>query len=335
MRIGKLLSIVTLLIIVSCAKESDIEVRDMKNASPFEFPQGDSPADKKLYEIYEKYGIICIYKGFGVDDLNKSWSSGSTGETGIKGSDIADERLLNFNATFFSDNIFKYFTPEITKGIFPPYIYFVNNFYESVKNPFFGNAGFPNSKEYYGKPLHRFFTGLGFWGFSFVVEYVNAQGLIINVPLPATQLDYFKFKEITMKNIFDMMLKKNRIVKPKFLDADVALDLDYVTMVKSSDKESADLNFYKRRGFPETLRNLTNYATPSSVSNSGNKVNITPQLLFNDYIWLGLRYSKAQIEINYKEYPLVIKYYNKVAEYLLTSYSIDLNAMSELPSLIE
>lgn len=337
MKKSYLMVIAALLVVVSCAKQEEaINVREVGVASTFEFPQGDTPTDQKLVEIYEQFGVRCIYKGFSKEDLNQSWSSGTTGKTGMEGEAISDEKLLNFYTTFFIENIFHFFKPENVRGIFPPTFYFIQNYSKKTLNIFWEHPSFPNAPEYYGDVQERIFTGLGFWGFCFVADdYLDMLGMKKSLALPVTELDYAKRKELILKNIIDMMIKKGKIKYPKFLDAGIATDLDYVTAVTNTADKIDDKNYYKRRGFPEMLRSLTIYASPSGVLNSGGKVKMTSGELFIDYLWLGVRYPKAEIEVNYKDFPLVLKYYKLVADYMLTNYELDLNAMAQLPTVID
>lgn len=168
MKIKYLLGIMALLVVVSCAKESDIDVRVAEVVSKFEFPQGDSESDKKLVAIYEEFGTRCIYKDISTDDLNKSWNVSATGETGYRGDVIEDQKLLNFYTTFFADNVFRFFDKENARGILPPNIYFVNNYVKVSVNIFAGI--FPNAKPFFSEPQYRIFTGLDFWGFCFSVD---------------------------------------------------------------------------------------------------------------------------------------------------------------------
>lgn len=337
MNIKYLLGIVTLLVVVSCAKEEALSEREQQVTSKFEFPQGDRPADKKLVEIYEKFGVRCIYKDITVEDLNKSWGTGTIGEAGMKGESLNDDKMVDFYTTFFYDNIFRYFNREMTQMVFPPNFYFVLNYVNKKSNPLFGVL--PNAPEYYGEATPKVFDGLDFWGFCFVIEeYYSMSGSKMTLDFPVTVLDYKKLKEPILKNIFSRMLIRKIIAQPTFLAHGVATDLDYQTPVKSSLNEINDKNYYKRRGFCETLRNLVIYTSPANVSNIGSgtdtKVNMSPSLLFNDYLWLGLRYTREQIEINYAEFPLVLKYYKMVADYMLKNYNMDLNAMAQDPELI-
>lgn len=83
-----------LLLLTSCAKENEIQVRDPFVYSKFEFPQGDKDYDDKLIDIYERFHVKCIYEEITRDDLNKSWLSGDVGETGIYGKNWYNRQKL-------------------------------------------------------------------------------------------------------------------------------------------------------------------------------------------------------------------------------------------------
>lgn len=323
-----------ILLLASCAKEDKINVRESFVYSKFEFPQGDNDYDDKLVGIYDEFNVKCIYKDISRDDLNKSWYSGGSDVIGIYGKNIEDEKVLNFYATFLCDNIFPYFDPEITKSILPQYIYLVEDYYEKKANPFYPSDTVKYNKYYDG--LHvRNYDGLDFWGICFRGEpHAGASGQKIQTLMPETVLDYIKFKEPFIKTIIQKCIDKKIIVQASFISIEGAPDIDFVSPVKNNIKEVDDPNYFKRRGFPETLRSTLNYANPATVTNSGSKVKITPSELFVDYIWLGVRYTKEQIYKNYAAFPLVIKYYDKMAEYMLTNYKLDLNAIAQDPELI-
>ncbi|KAA6300543.1 MAG: hypothetical protein EZS26_003310 [Candidatus Ordinivivax streblomastigis] len=61
-------------LIQGCYKEDAITPTVLTSAaSKYEFPQGDSPADTIMAEVYEKYGVKCIYKDFTQSDIDRSW----------------------------------------------------------------------------------------------------------------------------------------------------------------------------------------------------------------------------------------------------------------------
>lgn len=320
-----------MILLGSCTKEESITAREPFAASRFEFPQGDKEYDRELVKIYDRFYVKCIYDGITRDDLNKSWKGSAIGESGNYGKPLDTDELRNFYTIFFRDNIFKYLDTKVTSGILPQHIYFVQDSYQRSAlgtNP-------DGSAKYYDVTLNRHYGGMDFWSFSFLSEphYAFSPKPWQDV-MPKEVLDYIKIKEPILKTIVDKMIKKGVIQQPAFLAIENATDLDYVTPIKNNILEVNDLNYFKRRGFPETLRNLLNYATPGVITNYKDKVQITPNELFVDYLWLGIRYTREKILENYALFPLVIKYYDLVAEYMKVNYNIDLNSISEDPKLI-
>lgn len=329
MKINYLLCIMILL--VSCTKEDALVSREFTSASSFEFPQGDKEYDHELVKLYERFDVRCIYEGMTNDDLNRSWGGNALDGLGNYGKPLDTDELRHFYTIFFRDNVFKYFEPEIVNSVLPRYIFFIQDGF--LKSTFGTNPdGSPIIKE---TAWRRFYGGMDFWSFSFLSElhYSTATNTWQDF-LPKVTLDYIKFKEPVLKSIIDKLLKSGVIKQPEFLSITSATDLDYVTEVQTNINQIGLPNYFKRRGFPELLRNTLNYVAPSAPTNSGGKVRMTPSELFVDYLWLGVRYSREQIQINYAQFPLVLKYYDMVADYMMQNYKIDLNEMAEEPQLI-
>jgi hypothetical protein len=64
----------------ACSKEEALTPTALESAiSKFDFPQGDSPTDNVIKEIYEEYGVKLIYKDFTESDVNRTWKSPEDG----------------------------------------------------------------------------------------------------------------------------------------------------------------------------------------------------------------------------------------------------------------
>jgi hypothetical protein len=60
----------------ACYKEKALTPTVLESAtSKFDFPQGTSPADSAIADIYEKYGVKLIYREFTQSDVDRGWKS--------------------------------------------------------------------------------------------------------------------------------------------------------------------------------------------------------------------------------------------------------------------
>ena len=71
-----LVTLATLLSLQACHKEAALTPTQLASAtSKFDFPQGTSPTDNVIAEIYEQYGVKLIYKAFTQRDVDRAWKS--------------------------------------------------------------------------------------------------------------------------------------------------------------------------------------------------------------------------------------------------------------------
>ena len=130
-----------------------------------------------------------------------------------------------------------------------------------------------------------------------------------------------------MKNIFRKRVEEEVIAIPEEFES--GHEFDYTTQIISRDVVPSHVdypNYYKRRGFPEQLRNYKNYA---SSSNLYNITSTSPLENFCDYLWLAFRYTAEEIEQNYKDLPLVVKYYYFTVNYVKDNYGMDISRIAE------
>ncbi|MDR1883994.1 MAG: hypothetical protein LBR26_14610 [Prevotella sp.] len=67
--------LLAVLALSGCEKETITPTRVESAASKFDFPQGTSPSDDVIKDIYEKYGVKLIYKDFTQKDMDRAWKS--------------------------------------------------------------------------------------------------------------------------------------------------------------------------------------------------------------------------------------------------------------------
>ena len=311
----------------ACYEEDALQPNPAGGGITFTFPEGDNAWDHELEAIAGEFGTKCIYKNFTLSDLTRTWTASSNSTVCI-GGPLPDDRLAELYARFFSEHIFAHLDPATVQGTLPGYILFAYDFcsenYRTVSED--------STLVWHGLPSDNY-EGLGFWSFCFVTgPHVN----IIGTPWEYTVDDFVtargvkEHKEMILKNILNRLVTKGVITVP--LPFEEGGGLDYTTQITYGTANLDDENYYKRRGFPEQLRNLRTYVNPSDLYNIANA---GPQLTFLDYIYLGLRYPREEIEANYADYPLVVQYYNIVVDHLLTNYGMDLPAMGRMPRALD
>lgn len=110
----------------SCYNEAPIVPSEGGSAaSDHEFPQGDSPADQRLVEVYEKYGVKAIYKDFTEEDWQRSWT-GSGGSSSNMDWDYVPEDKIDEVADVM-EIVFDFLPSEYLPQMFYPYFYVIDN----------------------------------------------------------------------------------------------------------------------------------------------------------------------------------------------------------------
>ena len=323
----KLKNILLCAIIVVAAQACDNEAALQPNAPGegivFEFPEGDNDWDRDLQQIAGEFGTKCIYKNLTLTDLMRSWTATGSA-TEYLGQGLINDRQAKLYTQFFKDHVFHFLNPEIAKKVLPNYIYFA---YDYCSVNFRADIGLV----WHGNPRARY-DGMGFWAFCYETsEHVS----IMDVPWQWTMfteaIDVKKNREMVLKNIFNLMVNDGVIVPPAQFA--VGGGLDYSTPIVYGAANINNENYYKRRGFPARLTNLVTWvASPSdlySISNTG------PTLTFIDYLWLAFRFSAGEVREAYKDFPLVIQYYELTVKYVKEKYGMDISLIGEMPEGLE
>lgn len=290
-----------------------------------EFPEGSNPWDQDLEEIAERFGVKCIYDNLTSADITKVWTASKTGKLTAEGLPKDSVRLKKLYTRFFKEQIFPYLNPTYAKAVLPNYIYFSYRYLleKTAINTITGE------QVVYYEHVEMNYDGLGFWVFCWSTgEFLGYYGLMQqDVQMFTKALDVEKKREILLKNIFRKMVEEEVIAIPEEFES--GHEFDYTTQIISRDVVPSHVdypNYYKRRGFPEQLRNYKNYA---SSSNLYNITSTSPLENFCDYLWLAFRYTAEEIEQNYKDFPLVVKYYYFTVDYVKDNYGMDISRIAE------
>lgn len=283
------------------------------------FPEGDNPWDKDLEEIAERFGVKCLYDNLTEEDILKMWTS-TSGDMKGQGLPKDSIRLKKLYTRFFKEHIFPHLNPQCTKGVLPSYFYFGYTYVTRI------NATLPDGStpEWYQAANYNY-NGMGFWLFCWASdEFTGFFGAPNKVYMFTDKFEVEKTRELVLKNIFKRMVDEKTVAVPsEFYDG-----FDYTTQVKWGSENVGDKDYYKRRGFPEQhYRNLGVYSTyPSDLTMVSQT---SPTLNFCDYIFMACRNTKEEVEEFYKDFPLIIQYYDFVVEYMRDMYGMDLTRIAE------
>lgn len=313
-----------LLLGVSACEEDELYPREHKADFIKQFPEGDNPWDLDLKEIANQFGVKCIYDNLSSEDITRVWASTSSGKMSGEGLPKDSIRLKKLYTRFFKEQIFPYLNPVYAGKVLPNYIYFT---YRYLQEKIATNTITGEQVIFYAHQEMNY-NGLGFWVFCWSTgEFDGFLGMKQNIQMFTKAIDVEKKREIVLKNIFRKMVEEGIIAIPSEFEA--GHEFDYKTKIISTDVVPSHVdypNYYKRRGFPEQLRNYINYASPTNLYNI---TSTSPLENFCDYLWLAFRYTAEEIEQNYKDFPLVVKYYYFTVNYVKDNYGMDISRIAE------
>lgn len=131
--INFLLLFAVTLLVWCCNKEDDIVATEQGSMlDKYEFPQGNDTWDQIFESIYKSHGVQIIYKEFSTGDWGQTWLE--TKDTTLKGERFETAEELTAVAEYMKKFIFDPLKPEMTQGIFRPYIYLIKNMEQGGKS---------------------------------------------------------------------------------------------------------------------------------------------------------------------------------------------------------
>lgn len=315
------ITLFALLFTTSCYKEDLIEPSSMDDTDRFEFPQGDNDYDQLLVDVYNKFGIKVIYKGFDDVDFNLSWTSPAIGKQGY---DVAEDQQREA-AEFMANHIFGFLEPEITKRVLPPYFYVADSVYQYLE---FADVLF------YTVDFTYIYDGLDYWSFCWngyeTWQHYPSMGMTIPgtaVPRPTTPYEYFWRRGVMLKEIYKHAVLVGNIQIPENFNS----GFDFATQVQYSYGTEDSPDYFKTRGFPGQMNNKNNF----TFENLSGVQRTSPIQNFIDYLHLCMRYTEEEIEEHYPiaKHPLIHEKYPIVLRYMKDNYKIDLQAIATEPVL--
>ena len=301
----------------------------------FEFPEGNNAWDQDLQAIAQRFNTKCIYKNITVEDLTRSWvgnSSIGSNATTYYGSGLTSDELARLYTQFFTEHVFAFLNPEVANEVLPPYILFAHDYCSInhralMPSEVIGDLVGGDTLEWCGRPRMQY-DGLGFWAFSFSSEeHRTIMGQPWQQYMFKSADSVMMYRELILKNIFSTMVDEGIMAPPlQFEDGGL---FDYTTPITYGTTNVDDENYYKRRGFPEQMRNMQ--ALNPRPSDLYSVTNTDPTNNFKDYLWLAFRYSADAIRENYADFPLVIQAYDIVVAHVRDTYGMDISKIGERP----
>lgn len=343
-----------LLVLISCYKEAPLEVPSMDLTKMFDFPQGNNSYDQEIQDIYQRYGVKLIYKGFNPTILSRTWIAAGTTEREVFAKDLTEDQV-KVNLDFMKNQVFAYLPEDLIKGCFTQHIFMCNDAYS-----------YENKRNEY--PIRTSFNGADFW-INCLEGSVKYEGTTQDsIKFPVTEEEFRTVRGRVLQRIFCLAIKKGKFRVPEeFFDITKGGEMDYKTPIRMSFNDISnnvdltniaiknpvidDPNLFLARGF--------SYAHPSQFFTDDEAIygetdlfkifyfkiqtsaNLSsPERMLWDYICLAMRFSEAEMKAGIKgktnwsmfpilpeRHPRIYKYRRMVIEYMKEEYNIDLEAI--------
>ena len=316
-----ILIVFVLLRTYSCYKEDAIIPSASENSERFIFPQGNSAFNLAAKAVYDEFGVKIIYKDFKDIDFNLSWTNPAFGKIGYDIPEDQQQEAVNFVV----NHIFEYLNPKITSKVLPPYFYVADSIHQR-------SDILPVLESVIATTY--FYAGLDFWSFTWNGKQpwtkILSTGSIsysAKINRPTNSFEYFYRRGVMLKEIYKKAVTIGNIIVPENFNS----GFDFTTAVKYASGTENDVNYYKKRGFPGQMTNITNFniTSLSVVSRTG------PTQNFIDYLHLCMRYTPDSIEVLYPvaKYPVIHSKYPVVIKYMKDNYGIDLTEIAKKPQI--
>ncbi|MDR3184374.1 MAG: hypothetical protein LBT49_03110 [Prevotellaceae bacterium] len=223
----------------ACYKEEALTPTALESAtSKFDFPQGASPTDGVIEEIYERYGVKLIYKAFTQSDVDRGWKS-PEGESFIstrcEWKYLDEGTQLEKAVGILNEKVFDLLPDTVVKAALRacPYLYVVDNIRYAE-----------GSKEQ--MPVYPV-KGLDSW--------------MVNVALGNQQPDNYSMRVFYPAQIMCEMFVYAYVggavtLPPEFfegLNTDVLTLKSYTAATKAGPGTPDYENYWARRGFPPAV----------------------------------------------------------------------------------
>lgn len=320
----------------SCYKEDAIAPSSSASSGQrYTFPQGTEEQDDIAKQVYDKFGVKIIYKGFKNSHFNLKWTDVGT----VTGNDIPADQQKEA-VKFIADNIFGLLTPQVTKGILPMYFYVADSVAgHSVLGSPPTIISLSNSSTTYIS------TGLDFWSFCWngVRPYnyypqdatkgyqYSPQILAPRAPNSRTTSSGFYRRGVLLKEVINKAINKGIIKVPEgFNDG-----IDFTTRIVNTPGTETDPNYYKNRGFPGRMSNAFRFDMTFITQPTNGGPGTNPQQNFIDYVDMAMRYAPGDSLNTYYPpslCPIIHQKYPIVVQYMKDKYNIDLVKIATNPN---
>ena len=295
----------------SCNKEEVLVPSSQDATYKHEFPE-NTPFDNITKEIYDNFDVKLLWTKVQNKDLNKNWTTSEI--SGAKKCNILSEEEAGKSINFLNDHIFSKINSKFFFKVLKPNLYVIDDLHK----PTFGTMLMPVNYD---------LNGMDCWLFSFFGEGATKYPMYATDLhyLPTSEKEILNFRIKVFSGLFDQLFKIKEIEIPKeYID-----NFDYVKAIKNKNTDDDDVDFYMNRGFCGTIN------TSKGLLAKLNSIRYTsPEKNFLSYMCLIAMYSKEDIEngagiesVPFNNYPIIIKNYDFVDNYILTKYGYDLKQL--------
>ncbi|MCL2561273.1 MAG: hypothetical protein FWE10_02995 [Rikenellaceae bacterium] len=298
------------LLLVSCYSEDALHADDDEyGAIRFNFPQGNNTWDDDIVKIADDFGIYIIYKDITIADMNRSWI---TANYTYWADPFDSDANIEWSVNFLRDHIFAHLTPEVIKGVFPPYYYLVQDCYYNL----------PPSTSYRFQRNIFFNKMMPAGGMDFMLtcqiyteEKMIERGLnVADGKTPETPVEFWNRRGPILYPILRLAVSAGNIVVPaEFLEG-----FDYITPIN---RNFPDPNNAWTRGMV-TVSDLWGYFWQGTTRP-------TPEANFFQYMHMTMFFNDEGLEEWWPEadYPFLRSKQRFVRDYLKQEYGLDLDAV--------
>ncbi len=117
---------------ISCLNEKDSEIIDDISSPEYNLPKGEKGSvDRKIYDIYEKYGTFILYS-FEDKDFKRKWT-GKWNKWYVPANKSKNLKYVDRFVDFLDNEIFSKYEPEFIKNNFPYKVFLVDSLADAVE----------------------------------------------------------------------------------------------------------------------------------------------------------------------------------------------------------
>ncbi len=292
-----------IIIVVGCKKEDPIIPMGADAISGYEFPEG-TPYDDITKRIFDEFDTQIIWKNLRSEDLNKVWTGSgiSSGITALRATEEQAGEAINF----LDECIFSKLDKDLFQKVMKQYVYIAYDAHKLV----FGSFLMPVEREYDG--INNWLFSL--WGDEYKYTLYTPHHF------PKTDEEFFLYRFKFFGSMFSELIKELGIIEvPPLFRTDFVYGSGYKV-------DPAHEKFFMKAGFCGKFNSFSGAL--------GNVYSMTLYDNFLSYVMLVAMYSREEIQTTagmgnnlYKDYPLILEWYDYVDNYMIENYNYDLKQL--------